>query len=74
MKKNKITGLSVALVDDQKTIWSQGFGYADRESELPALPETGYRVSSLSKIFTGTAIMQLVEQGKINLDDPVKSQ
>ncbi|MBA4389755.1 MAG: serine hydrolase [Syntrophus sp. (in: bacteria)] len=69
MEKNKVTGLSVALVDDKGLIWAQGFGYADKENKIPATPQTVYRVASISKLFTATAIMQLAEQGKINIDE-----
>ncbi len=71
MAKNKVTGLSVALVDDKGLIWAQGFGYADKENNIPATPQTVYRVASISKIFTATAIMQLAEQGRINVDEPL---
>jgi CubicO group peptidase (beta-lactamase class C family) len=71
MKKRKVNGLSIALVDDQHVVWAQGFGYADEENSVPATPETIYRVGSISKLFTATAIMQLVEQGRIDIDKPV---
>lgn len=71
MAKNKVTGLSIALVDDKGLIWAQGFGYADKENNIPATPQTVYRVASISKIFTATAIMQLAEQGRINIDEPL---
>ena len=69
MEKNKVTGLSVALVDDKGLIWAQGFGYADKENNIPATPQTVYRVASISKLLTATAIMQLAEQGRINIDE-----
>ena len=71
MEKNKVTGLSIALVDDKGLIWAQGFGYADKENNIPATPQTVYRVASISKLFTATAIMQLAEQGRINIDEPL---
>jgi CubicO group peptidase (beta-lactamase class C family) len=71
MKKNNVEGLSIALVDDKGLIWAQGFGYADKENKVPATPQTMYRVASISKLFTATAIMQLAEQGKINIDEPL---
>ena len=70
-RKNNVTGLSIALVDDKGLIWAQGFGYADKENKIPATPQTVYRVASISKLFTATAIMQLAEQGKINIDEPL---
>ncbi|MBP1734730.1 MAG: metal-dependent hydrolase, beta-lactamase superfamily lipoprotein, partial [Deltaproteobacteria bacterium] len=69
MERNKVPGLSIALVDDKGLIWSQGFGYADRENKIPATPQTIYRVASISKLFTATVIMQLAEQGRVNIDE-----
>ena len=69
-----ITGLSVALVDDQKIVWSEGFGYADKEKGIKATPETIYGVGSISKLFTATAIMQLAEEGEIDIDQPLQIQ
>src|SRR5262245_7989062 len=66
-----IPGLSVALVDDQTVVWAKGFGHADLAKTKPATPETVYRVGSVSKLFTDIAVMQLVEQGKIDIDAPV---
>jgi len=71
MSQNDITGLSIALVDDQKVIWQTGFGYADRENNVRATPETIYRAGSIAKLFTATAVMQLAEQGKLDIDKPL---
>jgi CubicO group peptidase (beta-lactamase class C family) len=71
MKKHDVTGLSIALVDDRQIIWAAGFGYADKANEVPATPETVYRTGSISKLFTATAVMQLVEQDKFDLDRPL---
>ncbi len=67
----KLPALSIALVDDQKVVWAAGYGYQDRDRKLPATAETVYRVGSVSKLFTDVAIMQLVEEGKIDIDAPV---
>lgn len=72
MATNQVAGLSVALVDDQRIVWAAGFGHADRERDLPATPETLYRVGSVSKLFTATAAMQLAEQGKLAIDRPLR--
>ena len=71
MKKHDVTGLSVALIDDQRVVWAEGFGYADRAHNVPATPETLYRAGSITKLFTATAIMQLVERGLLDLDQPL---
>ncbi|NOY73856.1 MAG: beta-lactamase family protein [Gammaproteobacteria bacterium] len=72
MKKNDIVGLSIALIDDQKIIWSAGFGYADEKKKIKATSDTIYRVGSITKLFTATAIMQLAEQGKLDIDQPLQ--
>lgn len=71
MSQNEITGLSIALIDDQQVIWKQGFGYADLENKIAATPETVYRAGSIAKIFTAAATMQLAEQGKLDIDRPL---
>ena len=72
MRKHKVQGLSLALVDDQDVVWAEGFGWADREGRIRTTPETVYKVGSITKLFTATAVMQLVEQGKVDLDRPVR--
>lgn len=72
MSKNAVTGLSIALVDDQRIVWAAGFGFADKERGQMARPETIYRVGSISKLFTATAAMQLVELKKLDLDLPLQ--
>ena len=67
----QISGLSIALVDDQQIVWAQGFGVADSKSKKPATAATVYRIGSVSKLFTDIAIMQLVERGELSLDAPV---
>ncbi|MEJ2610691.1 MAG: serine hydrolase [Candidatus Thiodiazotropha sp.] len=71
MREKGIIGLSIALVDDQKIVWQQGFGYADLKNKLEATPETRYRAGSISKLFTGMAAMKLVEAGKMDIDHPL---
>lgn len=71
MDDKKLPALSIALVDDQKVVWAAGFGHQDRDRKIPATAETVYRVGSVSKLFTDVAVMQLVEEGKIDIDAPV---
>jgi len=73
MADQGVEGLSIAVVDDQQVVWSQGFGYADKASNIAATPETVYRVGSISKLFTDTLVMQLAEQGKLDIDKPLKT-
>jgi len=67
----KIPALSVAIVKDQKVLWAKGFGFADVENKVPATEHTPYHLASLTKTFASTILMQLVQEGKIKLDDPV---
>lgn len=71
MSRAEVPGLSIALVDDQRVVWSQGFGYADAERRIPATDQTLYGIGSVTKLFTAAAVMQLAEQGRIDLDVPL---
>lgn len=73
MKKHNVTGLSLALIDDQRVVWAEGFGYADKAHNVPATPDTLYRAGSITKLFTATAVMQLAERGLLDLDQPIKT-
>jgi len=64
-------GLSVGLVYDQELVWARGFGHADREAGVKAGPDTIYRIASITKLFTATAVMQLRDAGRLQLDDPI---
>lgn len=68
----QIPGLSATIVVDGKIVWSNGYGMADLENGVPATASTAYRVASIGKTMTATAVMQLVEQGKVDLDAPVQ--
>ena len=73
MDDANVTGLSIALVDDQRVVWAQGFGYADREANIKATADTVYHMGSIAKVFTATAAMQLVDQGKMDIDQPLQT-
>lgn len=66
-----LPGVVVGVVSDQEVVWAKGFGHADTEGARPMTPATRFRMASHSKLFTATAIMQLREEGKLRLDDPV---
>lgn len=68
MTDNNITGLSIAIVDDQKMVWSSGFGYSDAENKVPATSKTAYRMGSIAKLFTATAALQMSDRGQIDID------
>lgn len=67
-----LPGVVVGLVSDQQLVWAKGFGFADVKAKIPMSPETKFRMASHSKLFTAIAIMQLREEGKLHLDDPVE--
>jgi CubicO group peptidase (beta-lactamase class C family) len=67
----KIPALSAAVVKDYKIVWAKGFGFADLENKIPATGHTPYHLASLTKTFASTIVMQLVQEGKVKLDDPV---
>lgn len=71
MRRTPVKGLSIALVDDQKIVWAQGFGHADVANKVPATAETVYRIGSITKVVTATAVMKLAETGKIDIDQPL---
>ncbi len=71
MQKNKVAGVCIALINGDSVVWSRGFGYADIENNAKATPTTQYRIGSITKLFTGSAVMQLQELGKLNIDEPV---
>ncbi len=71
MDDKGLPAVSVALVDDQQTVWAAGFGLEDPERGVAATSATVYRVGSVSKLFTDIAVMQLVERGAIDLDAPI---
>jgi CubicO group peptidase (beta-lactamase class C family) len=70
---DRVPGLSAAVVHDQELLWSGAFGHADLESERAAEADTIYGICSISKLFTGIAVMQLRDQGKFSLEDPVSN-
>jgi CubicO group peptidase (beta-lactamase class C family)/D-alanyl-D-alanine dipeptidase len=72
MTSKGLPGLSIALVDDQNIVWAGGFGHAESKRNRPATAETVYRVGSVSKLFTAIGIMQLAEQGLVDLDAPIE--
>ncbi len=72
MNRYDIPGTAVALIRDGEPTWSQDYGYTDREQSQPITPKTWFRAESMTKSLTARAVMILVEQGKVDLDDPVE--
>lgn len=74
MEENHIPGAAVSVVKDGKLFFAKGYGYADLENGIPVDPEqTVFRIGSVGKLFTWTAVMQLVEQGKLDLNADINA-
>jgi D-alanyl-D-alanine carboxypeptidase len=69
--KFSLPGLSLAVVRNGEIVKAEGYGLADRDGEIPAMPETVYKIGSVSKQFVATGIMLLVQEKRIGLDDPI---
>ena len=71
-KKQHIPGVAIAVVKDDKVVFSKGFGYSDIETERPVTPATLFAVGSTTKAFTATLIGMLSDDSKMGWDDPVE--
>jgi CubicO group peptidase (beta-lactamase class C family) len=72
MQRQRIPGLSLGVFRDGKIVKAEGYGMADLEWDVPVKPDTLFQSGSVGKQFTATAIMMLVEEGKVGLDDSVQ--
>jgi CubicO group peptidase (beta-lactamase class C family) len=73
LEENKVPGLTVAVIKNGEVIIKKGYGFSDLERKKGVKTTTGFNIGSISKMFTAWGIMTLVEDGKINLDDPVSN-
>src|SRR5262245_42891823 len=72
MREQKIPGLALGVVRDGRLVYAHGFGLMDiKKPDRPITPQTLFHMASITKPFVATALLQLVEQGKVHLDDPV---
>ena len=67
----EIPGLSAGIVEKGEVVWSRAYGLREKQRKLPTTIDTGFPIASLTKTFTALLVMQMVEQGKLSLDDPV---
>ena len=74
MQRRHIPGVSVAIVRDGKVVRAKGYGLANVELSVPATENTVYQLASVTKTFTATAVMMLVEDGKLGLDDKITAR
>jgi len=72
MKTNKITGASVSIVDNNEPALVKHYGFSDKAKNLPVVDSTLFKIGSISKVFTASAVMQLAEQDRIDIDRPIK--
>ena len=73
IETNDIAGATIAVVKDGELIFVKGYGFADVKARTPVTPDTMFRIGSITKLFTWTSVMQLVEQGKLDLDADVNT-
>ena len=71
MESDHIVGLSAAILADDTVIWKKGFGYADKDSQIPMTVNTVVNIASVTKTFTALAVMQLQEKGLLDIDQPL---
>ncbi|MHA1481153.1 MAG: serine hydrolase domain-containing protein, partial [Candidatus Thorarchaeota archaeon] len=69
MKESNIPGFSISIVDKDGIVWSKGFGHTDREKSKEVNPETLFMIGSLSKIYTVTVFLRMMQKGLVHLDD-----
>jgi CubicO group peptidase (beta-lactamase class C family) len=68
MQRNGIVGMSAVVVSGDQRLLSAGYGFADKTRRIPVTPDTAFPIASITKLFTATAVMQLVERGAVDLD------
>ena len=71
MARQKIPGVAIAVVRGGEVLRQQGYGYANVELNVPVTADTIFQSGSMGKQFTAAAVMLLVQDGKLNLDDPI---
>jgi CubicO group peptidase (beta-lactamase class C family) len=71
LRSSHAVGLSIALVDGKRTVWARGFGWADRAARRRVTARTLFHIGSTSKTLTAAAVMQLVHEGRVDLDAPL---
>src|SRR5699024_7786708 len=71
LKQYQVPGFALGLAKDGKSRYEQGFGFRDREEQLPLSSDTVFGIGSITKAFTAVAILQLQEKGKLSVHDPV---
>jgi CubicO group peptidase (beta-lactamase class C family) len=73
MKIWKDPGVAIAIIKDDKIIFSEGFGYSDIKKQQKVTPKTLFAIGSATKAFTATAVSMLVDERKLDLDTPIRN-
>jgi CubicO group peptidase (beta-lactamase class C family) len=73
MAKARIVGAGAAILVNKRVVWAKGYGFSDKERELPFTPDTVMNIGSISKTITGAAIMRAVQEGKLSLDRDINA-
>jgi len=73
MDEAGLMGLGAAIIVDKKVVWMKGYGLADKERAVPFTPDTVMNIGSISKTFTGVALMRAIQEGKLSLDQDINT-
>ncbi|WP_082468483.1 serine hydrolase [Pedobacter sp. R20-19] len=73
MSDAQLVGLGAAIIIDKQLVWSNGYGYSNRENKIPFTTSTIMNIASVSKTITGACMMKAVEQGKLSLDEDINT-
>ncbi len=73
MDEAGIMGLGAAIIVDKKVLWMKGYGFADKEHAVPFTSDTVMNIASISKTFTGVALIRAVQEGKLALDEDIST-
>jgi CubicO group peptidase (beta-lactamase class C family) len=73
MNESGIVGLGAAIIINKKVVWMKGYGYADKENNIPFTPNTIMNIGSIAKTFTGVCMLQAMEDKKLSLDEDINT-
>ncbi len=73
LEETRVPGAGIALVGVNGVEWAGGVGWADRDARVPVTADTHFRAGSISKTFVAMALVQLYEDGKLDLDAPLRT-
>ena len=73
LEKSGLVGAGAAIIIDRELVWLKGYGFADQQAGVPFTPQTVMNIASISKTFTGVAILQAVQEGKLSLDQDINT-